>query len=73
MFENDNGIILFSNYGSWPNLKTKNKILSQVICIKLHVQNFEIFGYHSNTILIQTVEKVKISDFQNVLFLKISQ
>ena len=28
MYENDIGIILFRNYGSWPNLKTKKNIAS---------------------------------------------
>ena len=30
MYENDIGIVLFRNYGSWPNLKTK-EILPKVI------------------------------------------
>ena len=65
MYGNDIGIVLFRSYGNWPNLKTK-EILSQVICIKLHMQTFEIFCYHSYNILIYTAEKVKISSFQKM-------
>ena len=63
MYENDISIVLFGNYGSWPNSEMKY-LLPKVICIKLHVQNFEISCYHSYDILIYTVKKIKISRFQ---------
>ena len=67
------GMILVSFYSEAmviDQIWKMKEILSQVICIKLHVQNFEIFCYYSYNILIKPAEKIKLSGFQNCVVFK---
>ena len=62
MHENDIGNILFRNI--WPTLKTNTEHIVSLICIKLHVQNFEIICYRlftSNWLM-----KDAIADFTTI-------